>query len=223
MRGRMVTYAHGVPPRALVSPALAVVAALTLVAGCSGSDSGDAGNKPAASARQSGAAASTTSPPPGTAPASSTDYTPPTTAPASVPVTPHTKTTAGVFVLVWFESLNYGFASGDANPLRQSTGLGCFTCANWITEIQNQADEKLTHEGGFVHVRDLAYVGPVDDDFLLRAVLDRDPGVVTAPDGTTTPVTAGSGEVVELRVGVSTSTLSKKSFWTVKSLTTPTG
>jgi hypothetical protein len=126
-------------------------------------------------------------------------------------------------VLVWFETLNYGYASGDADPLRNSVGMGCFTCANWIIEVQKQANDKLTRAGGYVHVRDLAYVGRVADDYTLRARLDRDPGVVTATDGTSKPVAQGSGEVVELRVGLSSSSLTGRKAWTMKSITSPTG
>jgi hypothetical protein len=140
-----------------------------------------------------------------------------------VPIGSPDKTTAGIFVLVWFETLDYGYASGDADPLRKAVGLGCFTCANWIIEVQTQANKKMTRTGGYVHVRDLVYVDRVEDDYRFRAVLDRDPGVVTAPDGTRTAVTQGSGEVVELRVGLSTSTLSGRKFWTMKSITSPTG
>lgn len=133
------------------------------------------------------------------------------------------RTVAGIFVLAWFETLNYGFATGDADPLRASVGLGCFTCANWIIEVQTQADEGLAREGGYVHVRDLVYLGPEGDDFLFRARLDRDPGTLTTADGSQTALAAGSGEVVDLRVGVVTSSLTDSSAWSMKAITAPAG
>jgi Family of unknown function (DUF6318) len=192
-----------------------MVAALVLIAGCSSSGP----RVGAAAAKQTSRPASPTP----TAAVATKKYAPPTQAPVRVPVTSPDKTKAGIFVLVWFETLNYGYATGDADPLRKAVGLGCFTCANWIIEVQTGANKKMTRTGGFVHVRDLAYVDRVEDDYRFRAVLDRDPGVVTAPDGTPTAVTRGSGEVVELRVGISTSTLSGRRFWTMKSITAPTG
>jgi hypothetical protein len=197
-----------------VSPTLALVAALALLAGCSG----DPGPQDAAAKKASRTASSVP-----TVLARTKQYVPPTRAPAPVPVDSPDKTTAGIFVLVWFETLDYGYASGDADPLRRSVGLGCFTCANWIIEVQAQANKKLTRAGGYVHVRDLAYVDRVEDDYRFRAVLDREPGVVAAPDGTRSAVTQSSGEVVELRVGLSTSTLSGRKSWTMKSITSPTG
>jgi hypothetical protein len=140
-----------------------------------------------------------------------------------VPISSADKATAGVFVLVWFETLDYGYATGDADPLRRTVTLGCFTCANWIIDVQTEAAQHLARQGGYVHVRQLVYVGPDRGDHVFRAVLDRDPGLLTAPDGTQTPVSASSGEVVELRVGLTTSALTGKTTWTMKSVTAPTG
>jgi hypothetical protein len=204
-----VAYARGVPPRALASPTLALVAALALLAGCSGDGQAKAATAPSTKAPSPSATASA--------------YRPPTKAPGAVPVNAPDKTTAAIFVLVWFETLDYGYASGDADPLRRTVTLGCFTCANWIIEVQTQATNHLVRTGGYVHVRQLVYVGPDKDDYVFRAVLDREPGVLVAPDGIETPVSASSGEVVELRVGLTTSALTRKTTWTMKSVTTPSG
>jgi hypothetical protein len=205
-----------VPPRALVSPALVLVAALALLSGCSGD------GRPQAAAA---ASAKTKSSPSATASASETakPYTPPTKAPGVVPIKPPDKTTAGIFVLVWFETLDYGYASGDAGPLRQAVTLGCFTCANWIIEVQGQADKHLQRTGGYVHVRQLVFVESDKGDYVFRAVLDRDPGVLAAPDGKLTPISPSSGEPVELRIGLTKSELTGKTTWTMRSVTTPTG
>lgn len=141
-----------------------------------------------------------------------------------MPVDSPNKTTAGIFVLVWFETLNYGYATGDADPLRKTATLGCFTCVNWIKEVQTQADQRMRRTGGFVHVRDLAFTGSEGKDFRFRAALDRDAGVLTAPDGSTEPVVPGAGEVVDLRVGIATSHLTTASkLWVMQSVAAPTG
>jgi hypothetical protein len=124
---------------------------------------------------------------------------------------------------VWFETLDYGYASGEADPLRRTVTLGCFTCANWIIEVQSQATKHLDRTGGYVHVRQLVFIESDKEDYVFRAVLDRDPGVLAAPDGTLTPVSASSGEQVELRVGVTESALTGKTTWTMRSVSTPTG
>lgn len=182
--------------------AVAVTAALAVLAGCSGDGPGDTA---------------------GPAVTSTASYSPPTEPPPPVPVESPDKTRAGIFVLAWFETLNYGYAADDADPLRQATGLGCFTCMNWIVEVQTQADRDLDREAGFVHVRDLVYLGPAEENYLFRAALDRDPGVLTAPDGTQTAVDAGAGEVVDVTVGISSSSLTETSNWTMKAITAPAG
>jgi hypothetical protein len=197
-----------------VGPALALVAALALLTGCSGND--DARAATVAPTKSPTASPTTASP-------TTRPYTPPTAAPAAMPVTaPRNKTTAGIFVLVWFETLNYGYAAGDADPLRRMVTLGCFTCDNWIIDVQDEANKHLVRTGGFVHVRQLLYVDTDKGDYVFRAVLDRDPGVLTAPDGSNSPVMASSGEVVELRIGLTKSTITDKTSWAMKSVTTPT-
>lgn len=162
----------------------------------------------------------------GASAATSPAYLPPSTAPDAVPVATVDLDTATTFVVAWFETLNYGLATGDADPLREMTGLGCFTCANWIIEIQTQADGGARREGGSVHVVDMARVaaaapGGQPEDFTFRARLTRDAGELIAPDGTRTPLDASQGEVVDLTVGLSTSTLTGETFWTMKSITAP--
>jgi hypothetical protein len=207
--------------RALTTGATAGVAtalACALLGGCAGSTDTP---KAAAASRSHGSGPSSSAG--ATAPARAT-YRPPVTAPPTVPASDRDQTTAGVFVLAWFETLNYGLATGDADPLREAVGLGCFTCANWIIEVQRQADLDLTRAGGFVHVRDLVLVAEQEDGtYTFRATLDRDPGTLTAPDGTTAPVDEGRGEVVDVVVGTTTSTLVDRTAWVVRSITAPAG
>jgi hypothetical protein len=198
-----------------VSPTVALVAALALLTGCSSDASG-------AAAATTKHAASSLSPTPTESPTAER-YTPPKQAPARVPVGAPDKTKAGIFVLVWFETLDYAYASGDADPLRKTIALGCFPCANWVIEVQTQADKDVTREGGYVHVRDLAYLGQEKDDYRFRAVLNRDPGELTAPDGTRVPIVGSSGEMVDLLVGLKTSSLTGTTSWLMKAVTSPTG
>ena len=137
-------------------------------------------------------------------------YTAPSTAPTPVAVAVVDTDTAVDFVMAWFELLNYGFASGDADPLRQSTGLGCFTCANWIREVQGMADQNAERSSAFIHVDGMALIGQADENFSFRASLVQDAGTL-------------STEIVELTVGISTSSLSGARNWTMKSITPPAG
>ena len=154
-------------------------------------------------------------------PVAEATYQPPATAPPPLPVATIDKTQAGIFVLVWVETLNYGYAHNDADPLRRSITLGCFTCANWVIDVQTHKNKGITQTGGAVHVRQLAYLGPTGTDFLFRALLDRDPGTTTTKSGVASPVVGSTGQVVDLQVGVTTSSLTNNNAWTMKSITTP--
>lgn len=198
--------------RVLVRHRVVVAGALiALLAGCSDAYSEQVAKAPKPSQSNSSTPDAAAAP----------TYTPPAEPPPPVPVESPDETRAADFVLAWFETLNYGFATGDADPLRQAVTLGCFTCANWVIEVQTQADRDLDREGGYVHVRDLAYIGPTGEDFAFRAVLNRDPGALTAPDGTRTAVDASSGEVVDLTVGLSSSSLTNTTSWAMKAVTAP--
>ena len=199
------------PVVALTAAALSL--AVPALTGCSNSASSAAAppsgrtTKAATSAAPSPVAAST--------------YQAPATAPTALPVTTVDETQAGIFILVWVETLNYGYAHSDANPLRQSISLGCFTCANWVIDVQTHENNGITQVGGAVHVRQLVFLGPAGDGFSFRALLDRDPGATTAKNGTTTAIIGSTGEVVDLRVTVTTSSLTKKKAWTMTSITAP--
>ena len=143
-------------------------------------------------------------------PGHSPSYSAPTTAPSPVSVAVVDTDTAVDFVMTWFELLNYGFASGDADPLRRSTGLGCFTCANWIREVQTTADQNAERSSAFIHVDGMALIGQADQNFSFRASLVQDAGTL-------------STEIVELTVGISTSSLSGARSWAMKSIVPPAG
>lgn len=145
----------------------------------------------------------------------------PPTAPAAVPVGNGDLEGATDFVIAWFDTLNYGFSSGDADPLRRTTSLGCFTCVGWISEIQQQHDRAAHREGGLVVLRDAALAGMVGKDYVIRASLQQQPGRVTGTGAPRAVPAAGSIEIVDLQVGISTTSLDGKPRWAMKSITPP--
>jgi hypothetical protein len=161
------------------------------------------------------------------APASSATASPsapvaPSVAPNAVPVGAADLDAATDFVLAWFQTLNYGLASGDADPLRQTTSLGCFTCAGWITQVQEQHDRAEHREGGLVTLRDAALAGMVGQDYVIRASLQQQPGQIDNGLGASRAVpAAGTIEIVDLQVGVTTASLDGQARWAMKAITPP--
>jgi hypothetical protein len=146
----------------------------------------------------------------------------PTAPPNEVPVGSADLDAATDFVLAWFQALNYGLATGDADPLRRTTSLACFTCAAWVTQVQQQHDAGEHRDGGLVSLGGAAAVGMVGEDFVLRASIQQQPGTVSGGNASVRPVpAAGSVEVVDLRVGVSTASMDGKPRWTMKAITPP--
>jgi hypothetical protein len=146
----------------------------------------------------------------------------PSVAPTAVPVGAADLDAATDFVLAWFQTLNYGLSTGDADPLRRTTSLGCFTCAQWITQVQQQHDDGGTRTGGLVTLRDAALAGMIGDDYVIRASLQQQPGQVSTGTGSPRPVpAAGSTEIVDLQVGVSTASFDGQPRWTMKAITPP--
>jgi hypothetical protein len=159
-----------------------------------------------------------------TPPVSSTTTGPPapTAAPAEVPVGNGDLDTATDFVLAWFQTLNYGLSSGDADPLRGTTSLGCFTCAAWIAQVQEQHDRREHRVAGLVDLRDAAVAGMVGKDYVIRASLQQQPGRIENGRGATQTVpAAGTVEIVDLQVGVTTASLDGRPRWTMKAITPP--
>ena len=196
--------------------AAAMLLAVPALAACSSRDSLAATKS--ATARATKSAASTTAT---TQPVAASTYQPPVTAPRPLPVDKVDDTQAGIFVLVWVVTLNYGYAHNDADPLRASISLGCFTCSNWVIDIQNRKNDGTSQTGGGIHIRQLVLLGASGGNFQFRALLDRDPGETTGQDGTNNPVPGSTGQIVDMTVGPTTSSLSGKSSWTMKSITEP--
>lgn len=126
------------------------------------------------------------------------------------------------FVVAWFQGLNRAFATGDADVLRESTGLGCFTCQNWVIEIQDLSDGGLTRRGGQVELGTVVYRGRQGENFLFRASLTRRAGALVDASGATVGTLPESGQqVVDLMVGVSTSSVTGNKSWTMRSVAEP--
>lgn len=179
-----------------LSRALTAIAAVALLAGCSG------------------AAARSTDDPPRPS-ASLTPYVPPTLAPEPVPVTTLERDEAVDAVLRFFDALNYGFAHGDADPLRRVSTLGCSGCVGWVQEIQRMADAGQHQRGGWVRVVGMTATGASGDQFAFRASLLREPGEVVE-GATAVPVSAaGKGELVDVVVAPRTSGVSGTTVWTL--------
>ncbi|GAB3056374.1 hypothetical protein GCM10027053_17060 [Intrasporangium mesophilum] len=125
------------------------------------------------------------------------------------------------FLLTWVDVLNYGFATGDADPLRRSTAMGCYTCANWIIDVQTQRDKQLVRDGGRVRIDSAVFRGTTDGLFFFRASMTQDAGSLSDGRGKIVPIPASGPEVVDLAVGISTSSITGAKSWTMKSIEAP--
>lgn len=125
------------------------------------------------------------------------------------------------FVLAYVETLNYGYATGDADPLRAVTSLSCFTCQQWIIEIASLEQEGLTREGGSLLVSTIGTVGETAGRYQYRVVLDRLPGQVTDASGDNTLTFEPSTEIVDVSVGLETSGITGETTWTTTSVAAP--
>jgi hypothetical protein len=143
------------------------------------------------------------------------------TPPATVSATSVDKDHAVDFLLTWVDVLNYGFATGDADPLRHSTAMGCYTCANWIIDVQTQRDQQLTRDGGRVRIDSAVFRGTAEGLFFFRASLTQDAGRLSDDRGQVVPIPASGPEVVDLAVGISTSSITGAKSWTMKSIEAP--
>ena len=158
---------------------------------------------------------------PASAPAAP-DYAAPSVAPSLPGTDVDTAEQGREFVLAYVETLNYGYATGDADPLRAVTSLSCFTCQQWIIEIATLEEEGLTREGGSLLVSTIGTVGgTVGGGYQYRVVLDRLPGQVRDATGSNAATFEASTEIVDVTVGLETSGLTGATSWTTTSVTAP--
>lgn len=187
---------------------------VVLLAGCSAASGADGG--PSVEAAPSDGP--TASPVSSTAPA----YVAPSVAPTLPATDVDTAEQGREFVLAYVETLNYGYATGDADPLRAVTSLSCFTCQQWIIEIATLEEEGLTREGGSLLVSTIGTVGrTVGSGYQYRVVLDRLPGQVVDAAGSNAATFEASTEIVDVTVGLETSGLTGATTWTTTSVTAP--
>lgn len=142
-------------------------------------------------------------------------YVPPSRAPDPLPVAAVDRDAAVDAVMRFFDALNYGYAHGDANPLRTMSALGCSACVGWVQDVQRMSDAHRHQEGGWIRVVGMQATGSADGQFAFRASLLREPGVLEG-DGTSTPVVAGGkGDLVDLVVAPQDSSVTGRTTWTV--------
>jgi len=67
-------------------------------------------------------------------------------------------------VAVFFDLLNYSYATPDAAPLRDFTDPMCFTCQRWVIEVQNMMGGGARNEGGNVIIDTAELVGGTPGD-----------------------------------------------------------
>ncbi len=129
-----------------------VVVGSLLLAGCQGSE---AGNAPPVSGEAAGpSAASTSGPAPSSGPAA--DLQPPEKPPG---VDPESQEGLEAFTRYWFELLSYGYESNDWAPLQTVTDRGCDTCTNVIGEVRKHYETGGWITGGRITVNSISTTG----------------------------------------------------------------
>lgn len=170
----------------------------------------------------SGAAASAAAPSGGASVVAPPPYEPPSVAPSLPATDVDTVEQSREFVLTYFETLNYGYATGESDPLAAITSLSCFTCQQWIIEIATLEEEGLTRVGGSLLVSTIGTVGQTTNgDYQFRVVLDRLPGEITDATGENTRTFEASTEIIDVAVGLETSGITGNTTWTMSSVTPP--
>ncbi len=148
-----------------------------------------------------------------------TPYVVPSTRPAPVTATAVQRDDAVDAVVRFFDALNYGYATNDADPLRTMSTLDCSPCVAWIQEIQRNHDEGRRQVGGFVRLLEMRADGQQQHRFLFRAVLVREAGTITGPTATTPVVGAGKAELVDIVVSVQQSAATGMTSWVLTAMT----
>ncbi len=147
-------------------------------------------------------------------------YRQPTTAPTALPVSTITRGAAVDAVLAFFDALNHGLQTGDADPMRRMAAMSCGPCTEWVMRVQRQHDEGVRQQGGRIYVVGMVALGEDGVDFLFRASVLQESGTLTGPDGTPRPIAAGGkAELIDLRVGPDLSVRAAGPQWMVKTIT----
>jgi hypothetical protein len=145
-------------------------------------------------------------------------YTVPTVAPRAVTATTSTQDASVDFVLAYLDALNYGYAHGDADPLRTMSALSCAPCVNWIKDIETRKSTGARQSGGVIRIVGMRSLGASSGAWAFRASLWRESGTTTLSSGTATPLSA-QAELVDILVAPQTSALTGSTTWQVVAIT----
>lgn len=181
---------------------LALVVALILMSGCSAASgtAGQTGDTPASSPAASGVGAPSESPTPLPMPTPSYSQASGDGPAANVvlPALPEvakqeTKEGFLAFVEYWFDLINYGYETGDVEPVRAISGPNCKICVNFYEDIPVPYAAGGWLEGGYVEVEDLESAFVLTPENRRQAIVTVRQRVIVHRDsaGQSTGVTAG--------------------------------
>ena len=185
---------------------LALVVALILVSGCSAAagtvspDGGPSAASPAASGvgEPSGEPSESPTPLPTPTPSYSQASGDGPAANVDLPALPEVakqETVEGflAFVEYWFDLINYGYETGDVEPVRAISGPNCKICVNFYEDIPSAYAEGGWLEGGYVEVEDLESAFVLTPENRRQAIVTVRQRVIIHRDsaGKSTKVTAG--------------------------------
>jgi len=97
------------------------------------------------------------------------------------------------FVEYWFDLINYGYETGDVEPVRAISGPNCKVCVNFYEDIPVPYVEGGWLEGGNVEVEDLESAFVLTPENRRQAIVAVRQRVIIYRDsaGQSTGVTAG--------------------------------
>jgi hypothetical protein len=106
-------------------------------------------------------------------------------APSALPITAERSPSgAQEFAKYWFDSLNYGTATGDIAPLRGASESTCAMCADIVAAIRNSYGDGGYLQGGTYKVRAVKTEEfGLEDRPVLQISFDRTSRSGFAPDG----------------------------------------
>ncbi len=102
---------------------------------------------------------------------------------------------AAAAVLYWLDGMNWGFASGDTNPVAPVTGGNCFTCQDYILEISESWGSGGRIEGAILQFNGLVALqsDTPDEQVVFQTFAYRAPGRLIDGAEQETPIDASQG------------------------------
>ncbi|MBD7996755.1 hypothetical protein H9639_15765 [Arthrobacter sp. Sa2CUA1] len=97
------------------------------------------------------------------------------------------------FVEYWFDLINYGYETGDVEPIRAISGPNCKVCVNFYEDIPSNYAEGGWLEGGYVDVENTESAFVLTPENRRQAIVTARQRVIIHRDsaGQSTGVTAG--------------------------------